>query len=127
MAKPHATVKISSAGALLFAALYPQSTDIASHDDGSGRSIPYLLTTCSAIASAAAQYHRYTERECNGESIPAEQITKLESKIRSLAASLGAGYGVKFSGDPRGACVFITTPDGRSDDWGGRGICALQE
>ena len=28
-----------------------------------------------------------------------------------------------FSGDPRGACVKIIVPSGRSDSWGGEGMC----
>lgn len=28
-----------------------------------------------------------------------------------------------FSGDPRGACVKIRVPSGKSDSWGGDGIC----
>lgn len=34
-------------------------------------------------------------------------------------------YGVTpiFSGDPRGACVKLQLPSGRTDDWGQTGLC----
>jgi hypothetical protein len=123
---------ITAQGAKLFAALYPHGAEPLA--DGQPRSTRYLLGVCSSIATDAAAYKRRMERECNGDVPPGRAgvrwgnaTVRLQNRIRCHVASLGDGFGVTFEGDPRGACVYITTPDKRSDDWGGRGICALQD
>lgn len=88
-------------------------------------------TRCSIIARRARTYRRKMEEACSYEWAQGDawdrSVERLERSIESAVAQLGHGYGVEFSGDPRGACVFIKTPDGRTDDWGRRGICALQD
>jgi hypothetical protein len=34
-----------------------------------------------------------------------------------------AGFEAVFQGDPRGACVLLHVPSGRTDDWGRSGMC----
>ena len=92
------------------------------------------VRACSLIARAAKTHGRLAEEECNGPALGewsqrwADRIEKrtaqIEENIRALVASLGDGFGVVFSGDPRGSTVKITTPDKRTDDWGHIGICA---
>lgn len=92
---------------------------------------PNSGSVCSIIARRAKTYHRKMEEACSYEWAQGDKwdrnIDRLEDSIRNAVAQFGVDYGVKFSGDPRGPCVFITTPDGRTDDWGQRGICALQD
>ena len=89
------------------------------------------LRICSQIARAAKTYHRRQEEACSYEWACGDKWdrdeARLEKRIAALVAELGEGFGVVLEGDPRGACVFITTPDKRTDDWGQRGICALQD
>ena len=44
------------------------------------------------------------------------------AKARIMALCVGRIEPV-FQGDPRGACVKLKVPSGRTDDWGGTGIC----
>jgi uncharacterized protein YukE len=88
----------------------------------------------------AKTYARLQEMNCNGvgtwhgesnESFSKRQerferaLEKKEQQIkkRIRAIASGLGFGVIFSGDPRGATVKITVPSGRTDDWGHEGIC----
>jgi len=48
---------------------------------------------------------------------------QLEKRISAIVAGLGQGFGVIFSGDPRGITVKITVPSGKTDDYGREGIC----
>lgn len=79
-----------------------------------------------AIVPLARRHHRLQERICNGElewhedSEPAPD-EKLEEKIRRLCAAVGVS--AVFSGDPRGATVKLKVKSGRTNDWGGVGIC----
>ncbi len=98
------------------------------------------LAICSRIARAAKRYRRLQAELCSGPhynvrwdrsaewqaglDVAAQRARK---RIGSLVAQLGAGFGVEFSCDPRGKCVYITTPDGRYDDLCQRGICAEQD
>ena len=48
---------------------------------------------------------------------------QLEKRMSAIVAGLGQGFGVIFSGDPRGITVKITVPSGKTDDYGKEGIC----
>jgi hypothetical protein len=54
------------------------------------------------------------------------KCSKAEDRIRALCKPL-KGFEAIFSGDPRGACVKIRVPSGRSDSWGGEGMCVPAE
>lgn len=98
-----------------------------------------LASVCSALHRAAVRYIRIQEELCSGPRWSwggarwewsqewQDRIEKAdercEKRIRQLVAELGEGYGVEFSGDPRGSCVFVSCPDGRTGgDWGQRGV-----
>ena len=57
------------------------------------------------------------------ETVPriAVQADRLEERVTALCAP----HGIKpvFSGDPRGAVVKLKLPSGKTDDWGGTGVC----
>ena len=46
---------------------------------------------------------------------------RAETRITSALAQFGAT--AAFSGDPRGACVKVVVPSGKTNDWGRTGIC----
>lgn len=49
---------------------------------------------------------------------------RAERRIERLLASLDTpGFVADFQGDPRGACVKIKVPSGRTDDWGRTSMC----
>jgi len=106
-----------------------------------------ILETCSLIARHAVTYQAIQEGYCNGHpamsdpriSVEAagriweryekwldKRERQLEKRITELVHSLpetDAGpLGVRFGGDPRGAVVTITSPDGRYDNWGRDGF-----
>lgn len=84
-------------------------------------------TVCSLIARHSKTYHRLMEDQCNYswacEPRFERRVERLEKRLEALVARLGEGYELVTSGDPRGYCVYIKTPDNRvNGDWGGRGV-----
>lgn len=71
----------------------------------------------------ANRHHRLQEAACNVTLTERQEKTeqRTEEKIRALCAPLGITP--VFSGDPRGATVKLKVPSGRTNDWGGTGIC----
>lgn len=63
----------------------------------------------------------FSRRQAAFEKRLEKQESQIESRIRAIAS--GLGFGVIFSGDPRGATVKITVSSGRTDDWAHEGIC----
>lgn len=61
--------------------------------------------------------------DCDGELTPLEEASDQTSRdvIRNVCAATGCE--AIFSGDPRGACVKLKVPSGRTDDWAKTGIC----
>lgn len=49
---------------------------------------------------------------------------RLEAQI--LETCKPYGMTPKFGGDPRGCTVKLQMPSGRTNDWGGEGICVPQ-
>lgn len=87
------------------------------------------LHTARELMRLAATHGRLQEEACSvamseeREAAHGRKEERTESKIRSL---LPEGWGVVFSGDPRGATVKLTCPSGRTNDWGQTGICVPQ-
>jgi len=46
---------------------------------------------------------------------------RIEQRLKELCAAFGCAP--VFSGDPRGATIKISVPDGFTNDWGKEGIC----
>ncbi len=105
------------------------------------------LDVARKVMRNAATIQRLSEAECNGD-YPCDNgerkvsfCTRCESgyvkwvlkkgglcpncRAQDRVAALLAPYSVKpdFQGDPRGACVKLVVPSGRTDDWGKTGIC----
>jgi hypothetical protein len=98
--------------------------------------------TARLILRHSATVQRLAVDACNRELTPRETQRALQARDR-IAALIGRtecqrvaaravemgwlvaspGFAVVFNGDPRGACVKIKVPSGRTDDWGGVGIC----
>jgi hypothetical protein len=73
-------------------------------------------------------YARLQEAQCNGltprqEAWAEKREAQLTKRITAICEGLGAGFAPVFNGDPRGATVKIRVPSGRTNDWGGVGIC----
>lgn len=88
------------------------------------------LHTARLILRDAATVQRYAAEACNRELAKSERKREAEA-MRRIALRIhvlrghqqGPNWRVKFGGDPRGACVKIKVPSGRSNDWGGEGVC----
>ena len=57
------------------------------------------------------------------ESIPRIALAEYRAQKRIEAACKPYGVNPDFSGDPRGACVKLKVPSGKTNDWGHEGIC----
>jgi len=81
------------------------------------------------ILGAAAAYQRMAEVECGRDLTDDERMAERRAEntirrvIKEMQLGVDPGFGVVFCGDPRGACVKIKVPSGRTDDWGQTGIC----
>jgi hypothetical protein len=78
------------------------------------------------LVRLARRHHRFQEAHCNYGLSAAEEAAeqRCEDAIQRLCRGLGCEP--VFSGDPRGATVKLKVPSGRTDDWGGVGICVPQ-
>lgn len=86
------------------------------------------LSIAHKIMRHAATIQRIAEAECNRELTERERMAdrRAQDGIVLLLQDIGPnymGFGVKFSGDPRGCCVKLTVPSGATNDWGQEGIC----
>ena len=104
---------------------------------------------CSLIARHAKTHVRLHTILCNGggdypRNWPEKLVTKrrnediasaekrvqeIEERVTALCESLSAAAKTKitpiFSGDARGITIKLRVPDGRYDNWGGEGLCAI--
>jgi hypothetical protein len=87
------------------------------------------LELISLICRNAQRMHTQQVADCSYEwsQAPAYQkrMEETSARIDTLAAELAEmhpGYILSTRGDPRGYCVYILPPDGRSPDWGGAGV-----
>jgi hypothetical protein len=87
------------------------------------------LELVSLICRNAARMHTQQEADCSYEwsQAPAYQkrMRETAARIETLTdelATMHPGYKLSTRGDPRGYCVYILPPDGRSPDWGGAGV-----
>lgn len=56
--------------------------------------------------------------------VPRYAVREQQAKARIVRRLAGYAKVVPvFSGDPRGACVKLKVPSGRTNDWGQEGIC----
>lgn len=110
-----------------------------------GEGVP--LDVARKVCRNAATIQRLSEAKCNGD-YPCDNgerkvgfCSKCESgyvphvldkrgvcpncRASERIEKLLAPYNVKpiFQGDPRGACVKLAVPSGKTDDWGRTGIC----
>lgn len=78
------------------------------------------------LVRLSKRHHRFQEAHCNYALSSAEEAAEVrcEEAIRRLCRGLGCEP--VFSGDPRGCTVKPRLPSGRSDDWGGTGLCIPQ-
>ena len=84
----------------------------------------------------AKRHGMLQERVCNGHQTvkgdwdeeAANRDQKREEAIEARITAICEKLGCKpiFSGDPRGATVKVIVPSGRSNSWGGEGICVPQ-
>ena len=90
---------------------YKQAECPAFHDDPS----PCLLTPS---ACAVEHVHR-------GEHGTVPRYLVREARAQRHISALCGRLGIipKFQGDPRGACVQLTVPSGKTDDMGRTGVC----
>lgn len=96
-----------------------------------------MMEITSLIARHAKTHHRLMELECSGEynnpywkwsekwqNDLEKRIQLNERRIVELAQQIDCE--VEFSGDPRGATVYLKNGiESDYDDWGGRGVCAI--
>jgi hypothetical protein len=83
-----------------------------------------LLFLLRQLMRLAKKHHRLAEQACN-EDVPEDHRERCETAIRAVCAKMRGCIPV-FSGDPRGATVKLRLPSGRTNDWGGTGVCIPQ-
>lgn len=82
-----------------------------------------LSAMLEELMKLAKRHGRLQEKACN-EQVKEGHDAVCEKKITAVCERIGCG--VIFSGDPRGCTVKVTVPSGRSDSWGGVGVCVPQ-
>ena len=55
--------------------------------------------------------------------ITGEERERWRRASNRILTACGTDFGVIFQSDPRGACVKIKVPSGKTNDWGQAGIC----
>lgn len=91
-----------------------------------GREFPAAADLAGSISDLMRMSRRYAglmERDCNTGDVPEKTVDRLAAKIRAACEAIGAGCVPVFSGDSRGATVKLAVPSGKTDDWGGTGVC----
>lgn len=82
-----------------------------------------LARLLGRLMRLAKMHNKLMEDACNaGED--EEAVELCERGIRQVCEKIGCG--AVLSGDPRGATVKLKVPSGRTDDWGGTGLCVPQ-
>jgi|SRR5882724_140579 len=73
------------------------------------------------ICKLSRSHGRLQESACNYGLTPRQESRErnIESEITKLASELG--FGVEFSGDPRGYTVKLLLPSGDKNNWGDTG------
>jgi hypothetical protein len=68
--------------------------------------------------------HRIAEMRCDGDSDP-ESLEQRWTITKNSVRVLLAPYDIEpmFSGDPRGCCLKLKFPSGRTNDFGNEGWC----
>lgn len=85
------------------------------------------LCKCRELMKLAKRHRRIMEDYCNGVEVydkdgePLPRLARLLGRLAAAAAAVGC-VGVVTSGDPRGATVKLTLPDGFTNDWGHDGF-----
>lgn len=84
-----------------------------------------LAGKLAELLRAARAHGRLQEQACN-EQVPDGHDAKCEQRIRTICTAIHPECKPVFSGDPRGATVKLVLPSGKTNDWGGTGICVPQ-
>lgn len=81
------------------------------------------LSDARSLWRLSGRYFGLQERACNGD-VPDLEAREQRIERQIIALTAAAGWPIpSFSGDPRGATVKVRVPSGRTNDWGGIGIC----
>lgn len=71
----------------------------------------------------AATLQRLALKDCN-EGLTADETNReRQAQVRITGRCAPHGITPVYSGDPRGACVKLHVPSGKTNDWGQVGIC----
>lgn len=76
-----------------------------------------------AVLRDANTIQRLAVAACNRELAKREILADEDAQARIIARLASLDIEPVFSGDPRGACVKLRVPSGRTDDWGQVGLC----
>lgn len=76
-----------------------------------------------ALIQKANTLQKLATRQCSERW--SDHDEKTVERTREFIRSITVPYGIEpiFSRDPRGACVKVKVPSGKTDDWGSTGIC----
>jgi hypothetical protein len=86
-----------------------------------------VLHIADLLMRHGTTYCRMQEDACNVEMSDRQQARhdkrekQIEDRVTQLCKELGAVP--DFQGDPRGHTIKLVVPSGKTDDWGGTGIC----
>ena len=82
-----------------------------------------LPSILADLIRLSRRHARLQERACN-EGMPEGYDERCEKAIRQICALLGCEP--IFGSDPRGCTVKLKVPSGKTNDFGGEGICVPQ-
>jgi hypothetical protein len=76
-------------------------------------------------ANSGAPCEKCTCTKVNPQHETIPRIDRQTARLEKYLTELLAKYNIKpdFQGDPRGCCVKLAVPSGKTDDWGRTGIC----
>lgn len=86
-------------------------------------SCPGLAHKLFQLMKLARRHGRLMERECNTGDVSERAMDNIRNKLIELCTEIDPRCQPVCSGDPRGATVKLQIPSGRTNDWGGTGIC----
>ncbi len=84
-------------------------------------SLPGLIDTVNKLVRHSKTLQRLHERECNDAAYGEKEEMKCQRIMVKVKELLPPCIKAEENGDPRGWSLILVLPDGKTNDWGGRG------
>ncbi len=84
-------------------------------------SLPGLVDTVNKLVRHSRTLQRLHEMACNDPEYGEKEEKKCQRIMAKVKELLPDSIKAQENGDPRGWSLILVLPDGKSNDWGGRG------